>query len=106
MNEKDQRDGSWADKWGACRVCDGEIPHGHSENCDIYKMEKTERELRTALGNLVDAVNIEFPGGMRDIGGKTGVALIQAVNTLAPKLDTAAVVEAQKHNHEKPLQLD
>ena len=47
--------------------------------------EKTLKlaKLRTALCDLVDAVNVEFPGSMRDIGGKTGVALIQAVNALA-----------------------
>ena len=35
--------GSWMDKWGACKVCGGEIPHGHTDDCDILKME---RELR------------------------------------------------------------
>ena len=35
----DIRDGSWIDKWGACRVCGGEIPEGHTNNCDLYKME-------------------------------------------------------------------
>lgn len=34
-----ERNGEWIDKWGACKVCDGEIPHGHSANCDIYKLE-------------------------------------------------------------------
>jgi hypothetical protein len=38
---------------------------------------------RQSLGTLVDAVNVEFQGGMKDIGGKTGPALIEAVNTLA-----------------------
>jgi hypothetical protein len=42
-----KRDGNWCDKWGACRVCDGEIPHGHSNNCDIYKMEQ---QLSAAVG--------------------------------------------------------
>ena len=40
-------------------------------------------ESRDALEALVDAVNVEFPGGMKDIGGRTGPALIRAVNTLA-----------------------
>lgn len=39
------RDGSWMDEWGACRVCDGEIPHGHAKNCDIYKMEQERAEI-------------------------------------------------------------
>lgn len=33
------RDGNWIDKYGTCKVCDGEIPYGHTNNCDIYKME-------------------------------------------------------------------
>lgn len=36
-----------------------------------------------ALDALVDAVNTEHAGGMSDIGGKTGPALIEAVNALA-----------------------
>jgi len=80
--------------------------HGLYLNSDEHREVQA---LREALRNLVDAVNVEFPGGMRDIGGKTGVALIQAVNVLAKPgaLDQfAAVLEAQKHNHEKPLRLD
>jgi hypothetical protein len=34
------RDGNWMDGDGACRVCDGEIPHGHTENCDVFKLEQ------------------------------------------------------------------
>ena len=34
-----QPPGSWMDDNGACKVCDGEIPYGHSENCDVYKMQ-------------------------------------------------------------------
>lgn len=40
-----QRDGNWMDESGACKVCDGEIPHGHSGNCDIYKLERQVAEL-------------------------------------------------------------
>ncbi len=35
-----ERDGNWIDKWGACKVCDGEIPYGHAANCDIWKLEE------------------------------------------------------------------
>lgn len=45
VKEIDVRDGNWIDKWGSCKVCGGEIPHGHSQNCDIYKMECQIREL-------------------------------------------------------------
>lgn len=47
------RDGNWLDKWGACKVCDGEIPHGHANNCDIYKMECQIRVMRSALEEVL-----------------------------------------------------
>jgi len=34
------RNGNWIDKFGACVCCDGEIPHGHSEDCDFYKLQQ------------------------------------------------------------------
>lgn len=43
------RDGNWIDQWGACKVCDGEIPHGHAERCDIYKLERKIAELTQLL---------------------------------------------------------
>lgn len=43
---EDNRNGKWIDVFGACRVCGGEIPHGHSEHCDYYALEKEVRELR------------------------------------------------------------
>lgn len=44
-----QRDGNWMDRWGACKVCGGEIPHGHAEHCDIYGLEKKVSELTKLL---------------------------------------------------------
>lgn len=48
----DDRPGNWMDKWGACKVCGGELPHGHSTDCDIYKGEMRERELRLEVERL------------------------------------------------------
>ena len=45
----DQPNGNWLDRWGSCRVCGGEIPHGHTNECDIFKMEQTEHKLRAQL---------------------------------------------------------
>lgn len=42
-----RRDGNFLDKLGACKVCDGEIPYGHTDYCDIWKLEK---ELTQAKG--------------------------------------------------------
>lgn len=31
------RDGKWQDESGACRVCNGVLPEGHTPECDYYK---------------------------------------------------------------------
>lgn len=49
-----KRNGNWIDEWGACKVCDGEIPHGHTDNCDIYKLECEITRLRHALRVIAD----------------------------------------------------
>lgn len=36
-----ERNGAWIDESGACKVCDGEIPYGHTSICDIYKLERS-----------------------------------------------------------------
>jgi hypothetical protein len=53
---KEQRDGSWLDNFGACKVCDGEIPHGHMPNCDVLKLEQKLSEARRQLEHAL-AVN-------------------------------------------------
>ena len=40
----DERNGSWLESMWCCKVCDGEIPHGHTDNCDIWKLEKRHRD--------------------------------------------------------------
>lgn len=49
----DRRDGNWIDDWGACRVCDGEIPHGHSHNCDYWLLEQERDRLRKAAKQML-----------------------------------------------------
>ncbi len=39
----------WCDRDGACKICGGEIPYGHQENCFIYEKEKEIKELRSRL---------------------------------------------------------
>lgn len=51
----DPLNGEWLDKWGGCRVCGGEIPHGHTNNCDIFKYEKMERAADAMEKTLRDA---------------------------------------------------
>lgn len=56
------RDGNWIDKWGSCRVCDGEIPYGHGVNCDIYRLEVKICIMKAALNKLSTLGNGEIPG--------------------------------------------
>lgn len=43
------RDGSWLDAVGCCRVCDGEIPYGHTWDCDLGKLQERLRVLESLL---------------------------------------------------------
>ncbi len=54
MEYKDTRDGNWLDEWGSCRVCGGEIPYGHTDNCDIFKSEKKIRELEQSRESYIE----------------------------------------------------
>lgn len=54
--KSDERNGSWIDKFGACVCCDGEIPHGHSDNCDIYKAQLKLDALKAQNEGLVKAL--------------------------------------------------
>jgi len=42
----DDRNGCFLDSMWCCKVCGGEIPSGHTNNCDLWKLEKTLREIR------------------------------------------------------------
>ena len=55
------RDGSWMDKWGACKVCDGEIPHGHTENCDLYKLEQRTSRYEHLLRRVLEWCEQDSP---------------------------------------------
>lgn len=52
-----KRDGEWLDEHGCCRVCDGELPHGHSENCDYYKLDAKLTALQTAAEGMERALD-------------------------------------------------
>jgi len=39
-----ERNGCFLDKHWCCKVCDGEIPDGHTDNCDIWKLEKKHKD--------------------------------------------------------------
>lgn len=40
----DERNGCFLDKMWCCKVCDGEIPDGHTDDCYIWKLEKKHRD--------------------------------------------------------------
>lgn len=45
------------DEYGSCKVCGGEIPHGHANSCDIFKMERKINDLSTVLRKVDEALN-------------------------------------------------
>lgn len=49
------RNGKWIDDMGCCKVCDGEIPYGHTYNCDIFKLEQEISRLKRG-----DFTELEF----------------------------------------------
>ncbi len=44
---EDRPNGSWLDHMGACRVCDGEIPYGHTDYCDYHKATEEIKRLQS-----------------------------------------------------------
>ena len=40
----DERNGHFLDSLWCCKVCDGEIPDGHTDDCDIWKLDKKHRD--------------------------------------------------------------
>lgn len=53
---RDERNGCFLDSMWCCKVCDGEIPDGHTNDCDIWKLEKKHRDF---IANEYSAVLIE-----------------------------------------------
>jgi hypothetical protein len=49
----DERNGCFLDKQWCCKVCDGEIPDGHTDRCDIWKLEKKHKDFIAAEYNAV-----------------------------------------------------
>ncbi len=58
---RNDRDGNWMDEWGACKVCGGEIPHGHANNCDIFKLERTITRYKMILIRVLEWCEQESP---------------------------------------------
>lgn len=44
----------WFDKDGACKICEGELPHGHHGNCFVYSKIKEVAKLEIAVSELID----------------------------------------------------
>lgn len=42
------------DKWGSCKICEGEIPYGHQGKCYIYAQEKEIKFLKKELKRVKD----------------------------------------------------
>lgn len=77
-----ERDGNWMDKFGACKVCDGEIPHGHSNNCDLFKIEQERDQLAARVAELeLHAKNLIKDDSPYPLD-ETANILVQAAQTL------------------------
>lgn len=62
MQKHNLRDGKWLDDLGCCRVCNGEIPYGHTSDCDYYKLEKRLAEAERLHSELLFCVAQKIPG--------------------------------------------
>jgi hypothetical protein len=47
----------WIDEWGACKICEGEIPHGHSPDCAYYSLEIQLKDAITAQVEMGEEMN-------------------------------------------------
>lgn len=59
-----KRDGNWIDEWGSCKLCGGEIPHGHTNNCDLYKLETEARTAQADLANEKSISSLNAKAGL------------------------------------------
>jgi len=83
----DKRNDHWMDEFGRCKVCNGEIPQGHSEHCYIYKLEnridKFESEIMAALevaGKY--AVRVREGGGPENLAASLAVTVAKMASEL------------------------
>lgn len=57
--EFNKRDGNWLDKWGCCKLCDGDMPGGHTPECHLLKQETELTSLRAENERLTDLVRYQ-----------------------------------------------
>jgi len=56
MGGDDNNPADWMDSWGCCKICSGEIPHGHHSNCYVYTTDNEIKELKEQIKVLEDEV--------------------------------------------------
>lgn len=76
--------GNWIDAWGACKLCGGEIPYGHTDSCDIWKLERELNNLKHSYQLLVDE-------------REKFIKFTNTLNYPRPKLPLVGPIEIAKH---------
>lgn len=49
----------WMDSMGCCKICGGEIPGGHHNDCYVYAKECEIKELKAEIQGLEDALGAD-----------------------------------------------
>jgi hypothetical protein len=88
-------DGDFCDKWGACKVCGGEIPYGHTATCYIWKIEQERDQAIAATPPTVDVAALRRKI-LRLADQIDGLALTAACTDLANEArDIAALLPTE-----------
>jgi hypothetical protein len=83
------RNGDFMDEYGCCKVCNGEIPYGHFNHCDIYKLETRIHEFESEITAALETAG-KYTVHVREGGGpeKLAASLAVTVAKMASELET------------------
>lgn len=105
------RDGNFLDALGCCKVCDGEIPDGHNDNCDVWKLEAQVAKLGRELEEIKKAAeaSAETATGLppRDDAGQPRASAHPHADLCARlRKDVVGTYTAEFKDHRDPDKLE